>query len=54
VSWRAVPTFAAGVLATLAAALLVRCRGSVGAFITTAIASQVPIVPALCGGQAGH
>jgi len=27
VSWRTVPTFAAGVLATLAAALLVRCRG---------------------------
>ena len=27
VSWRTVPAFAAGVLATLAAALLVRCRG---------------------------
>lgn len=27
VSWRTVPMFAAGVLATLAAALLVRCRG---------------------------
>jgi 1-acyl-sn-glycerol-3-phosphate acyltransferase len=27
VSWRTVPTFAAGVLATLFAALLVRCRG---------------------------
>ncbi len=26
-SWRTIPTFAAGVLATLAAALLVRCRG---------------------------
>lgn len=27
-SWRTVPTFAAGVLATLTAALIVRCRGS--------------------------
>jgi len=27
VSWRTVPTFAAGVLATLAVAVLVRCRG---------------------------
>ncbi|HUY48733.1 MAG TPA: lysophospholipid acyltransferase family protein [Streptosporangiaceae bacterium] len=27
-SWRAVPTFVAGVLATLAVALLLRCRGS--------------------------
>jgi len=26
-SWRTVPAFAAGVLATLVAALLVRCRG---------------------------